>query len=286
MAKKKSSAKIVEEPVEEPKEEAIEGQEEDLEAEIMADLEGLDSDTPVTASPEEVVDEGEQPEENEVEAEPESVEEGPEEELGEQSEPVEEPEAPLEEEGEPAADNETVESVEPVEEETVNAEAPAAEAEEELTPPLEGEEEEESEEGELPPVGEAAKLSQEVDEHTRLKNVVEAALFVAGRPLSMEELNTKTSIGKRDLETCLNELMMDYLERPTALEIIQIQDKFSLQIKPEYTSHAKKFTTGGLIPDAILKTLTIVALKQPLLKSTLIKIRGAGAYDQIGRAHV
>ena len=83
------------------------------------------------------------------------------------------------------------------------------------------------------------------------------------------------------LAEILKELAMDYLMRSTSLEIVQIQDKFSLQIKPEYTPNVKKFASGGLIPDKHLKTLTIIALKQPLLKSTLVKIRGSGAYDHV-----
>ncbi|MHA1519309.1 MAG: SMC-Scp complex subunit ScpB [Promethearchaeota archaeon] len=125
------------------------------------------------------------------------------------------------------------------------------------------------------------QLSEKVDSHSRLKNVVEGALFVAGRPVSIEELNAKTNIGKRDLESFLEELCMDYLVRSTALELVAVQDKFSLQIKPEYTPNVKKFATGGLIPDRILKTLTIIALKQPLMKSMLIKLRGSTAYEHV-----
>lgn len=124
-------------------------------------------------------------------------------------------------------------------------------------------------------------MSDEEEAHIHLKNVVEGALFVAGRPVSIEELSTKTDIRKRDLEALLDELAMDYLMRPTALEIVHIQDKYSLQIKPEYTPKVKKFASGGLIPDAILKTLTIIALKQPLLKSTLVKLRGSTAYEHV-----
>ncbi|MCF2138852.1 MAG: SMC-Scp complex subunit ScpB [Candidatus Lokiarchaeota archaeon] len=126
-----------------------------------------------------------------------------------------------------------------------------------------------------------APMSDEEEAHIHLKNVVEGALFVAGRPVSLEELNVKTDIKKRDLEALLDELAMDYLMRSTALEIIRIQDKYSLQIKPEYTPRVKKFASGGLIPDAILKTLTIIALKQPLMKSTLVKLRGSTAYEHV-----
>jgi segregation and condensation protein B len=58
-------------------------------------------------------------------------------------------------------------------------------------------------------------------------------------------------------------------------------DKYSMQIKAEYTQNVKKFASGGLIPEAVLKTLTIIAVKQPMLKSMLIKIRGSTAYDHV-----
>jgi segregation and condensation protein B len=115
----------------------------------------------------------------------------------------------------------------------------------------------------------------------RKRNIVEAALFVAGKPISIEDISIKTEFKKKDIEQLLHELMLDYMERPTAMEIVQVADKYVLQIKPEYTQDVKKFASGGAIPEAELKTLTIIALKQPLMKSTLIKLRGSTAYDHV-----
>jgi segregation and condensation protein B len=75
---------------------------------------------------------------------------------------------------------------------------------------------------------------------------------------------------------------MDYMDRITSLEIVQVgDDKFAMQIKPEFTDKVKKFTTGGLIPEAVMRTLTVIALKQPIMKSLLIKLRGSGAYEHV-----
>lgn len=123
--------------------------------------------------------------------------------------------------------------------------------------------------------------SNKMGDKTFRRNIVEAALFVAGRPISVEELNIKTELKKKELEDILKELILEYMERPTALEIIQIGDKYSLQIKPEFTQNVKKFASGGLIPEAVLKTLTIIALKQPVMKNTLIKIRGSTGYEHV-----
>ena len=107
------------------------------------------------------------------------------------------------------------------------------------------------------------------------RNQVEAVLFVSGQAVSAEEISVKLSIPKKQVEDLLERLAMEYLERSTALEIAKIADKYILQLKPEFTSHVKSFASGGLIREAVMRTLTIVAAKQPMLQSDLAKIRSS-----------
>jgi segregation and condensation protein B len=113
------------------------------------------------------------------------------------------------------------------------------------------------------------------------RNLIEAALYAAGRPLNIEELSTKLEFPKKEVENLVNEVAFDYLERNTALIIAQIGDRYQMQIKPEYTEKVSKFAKGGAIAERYLRTLTIIALKQPILKSMVIKIRGTGAYEHV-----
>ncbi|MFW9898031.1 MAG: SMC-Scp complex subunit ScpB [Candidatus Thorarchaeota archaeon] len=113
------------------------------------------------------------------------------------------------------------------------------------------------------------------------RNQIEASLYVAGRPLSIEELSTKLEIKKKEVEELINEIAFDYLDRSTALIIAQIGDSYQMQIKPEYAEKVSKFAKGGAIAERYLRTLTIIALKQPILKSLVVKIRGSGAYEHI-----
>ncbi|MFW9901021.1 MAG: SMC-Scp complex subunit ScpB, partial [Candidatus Thorarchaeota archaeon] len=82
-------------------------------------------------------------------------------------------------------------------------------------------------------------------------------------------------------EILVNELAFDYLERTTSLIIAQIGDRYQMQIRPEYTEKVSKFAKGGAIAERYLRTLTIIALKQPILKSMVIKLRGTGAYEHV-----
>jgi len=113
------------------------------------------------------------------------------------------------------------------------------------------------------------------------RNLIEGALYASGEPLTVEELYTRLDISKNDVQKYLNELIEMYETRSTALTIINIGEKYQMQIKSEYTEPISQFAEGGGLAEKYLRTLTIIALKQPILKSTLVKIRGSGAYEHV-----
>jgi len=120
---------------------------------------------------------------------------------------------------------------------------------------------------------------KELTEKSIKRNTIEAALLAAQRPIGIEEISIKLEMKKAEIEKLIQELAEDYMDRSTAIEIVQIGEGFSMQIKPEYTEKITKFASGGLIPKAVMRTLTIIAVKQPLYKSLLVKMRGSTAYE-------
>jgi len=113
------------------------------------------------------------------------------------------------------------------------------------------------------------------------RNQIEASLYVAGRPLTIEELSTKLEIPKKEVEKLINDIAFDYLDRSTALVINLVSESYQMSLKPEYAEKVSKFAKGGAIAEKYLRTLTIIALKQPILKSLVVKIRGSGAYEHV-----
>ena len=59
------------------------------------------------------------------------------------------------------------------------------------------------------------------------------------------------------------------------------KESYQMALKSEYIEKVSKFAKGGAIAERYLRTLTIVALKQPILKSLVVKIRGSGAYEHV-----
>ena len=113
------------------------------------------------------------------------------------------------------------------------------------------------------------------------RNLIEASLYASGKPLDVEELSTKLEIPKKEAEELIQELALDYLDRPTALIINQVGEKYQMALRTEYVERVAKFSGGGGIAERYLRTLTVIALKQPILKSLVIKLRGTGAYEHI-----
>lgn len=110
--------------------------------------------------------------------------------------------------------------------------------------------------------------------------IIEAALFSAGKPLKLEELEVTTNIQKDKLRKYLKNLIKDYNNRESALEIAKVGDKYAMLLKPDYTA-----TTRGLadmeIPYKVLKTAALIAYHQPIKQSELQDMIGSKVYDHV-----
>jgi len=112
-----------------------------------------------------------------------------------------------------------------------------------------------------------------------LKSKVEAVLFITARAATPEEISVILNESVENIEEALLDLIMDYASREGALEIDD-ENGYIIQIRQEYMDIVEKLVPVELTP-AILKTLSIIAIKEPVLQSELIDLRGSSAYDHI-----
>ena len=122
-------------------------------------------------------------------------------------------------------------------------------------------------------------LARQIRDYHR--NLIEASLYVSGKPLTIEEISTRLELPKKEVEELINDVAFDFLERSTALVVNKVGDSYQMSLKTEYIEKVSKFAKGGAIAERYLRTLTVIALKQPILKSLVIKIRGTGAYEHV-----
>lgn len=112
-----------------------------------------------------------------------------------------------------------------------------------------------------------------------LKSKIEAVLFTTAKALKVKEIAEILGEEPDAIEEALLELIMDYASRDTALEIDD-EDGYILQLKTEHMDIVEKLCPVELKP-AVLKTLTVIALKEPIRQSYLKELRGSTAYDHV-----
>lgn len=113
--------------------------------------------------------------------------------------------------------------------------------------------------------------------------LLEAALYVAGRPLKLKTLASviKTR-SKNKTRRLARKLKEEYRNRNTALEILELEDeRFVLQLKAEYTPKVRKLALRPLLSVGPLKTLSYIAFRQPVPQSHVIDVRGQHAYQHL-----
>ena len=112
---------------------------------------------------------------------------------------------------------------------------------------------------------------------------IEVALYASGRPLSLDELAKVARIGsRRRLAELMSELSRKINTTFSAIELREIDGPgYSLQLKPNYNSIAKKFATKPLLAGAVLKTLSYVVYLQPVSTQELVQRRGSQVYSHL-----
>ena len=129
---------------------------------------------------------------------------------------------------------------------------------------------------------EAAKQAQ-VEKKQRRLRLLEAALYVAGRPLTLNELCSVLSTRSKNKTAKYLKLLMDeYSARNTALEILALKDeRYVLQLKADFTPLVKKLVNRPLLSSGPLKTLSYIAYRQPVPQKRVIQARGQHAYGHV-----
>jgi segregation and condensation protein B len=127
-----------------------------------------------------------------------------------------------------------------------------------------------------------AKQAQEEKKQRRLR-LLEAALYVAGRPLNINELCSVLSTrSKNKTAKYLKLLIQEYSARNTALEILALKDeRYVLQLKADFTPLVKKLVNRPLLSSGPLKTLSYIAYRQPVSQKRVIQTRGQHAYGHV-----
>jgi segregation and condensation protein B len=116
----------------------------------------------------------------------------------------------------------------------------------------------------------------------KTEQLIEAALFVSTDPVPLEELRRIAGVASMDeAQRAVEALMEAYQSKASALEIRRIGDNaYIMQAKDAYSTSLLDLVKPA-VNEAVLKTLSLIALKQPITQAEIVKARGYRTYAHV-----
>lgn len=112
--------------------------------------------------------------------------------------------------------------------------------------------------------------------------LIEAALFMTAEPLTVKQLSKISGIRSDErIVKILDEIRNDLDKDNRGFELVYIGEGYQLRVKNKFLPTVSSLTPHSDLSDGMLRTLGIVALKEPVSQSYIIKVQGNKAYDYI-----
>jgi segregation and condensation protein B len=118
-----------------------------------------------------------------------------------------------------------------------------------------------------------------------LKNILEAALLAAGRPLSVDHCLSlfldSEQPGRDEIRAAMDELSEDYKDR--AIEIKQVASGYRIQVSEGYSEWVSRLWSErpSRYSRALLETMALMAYRQPITRGEIEDIRGVSVSSNI-----
>ncbi|KXB05470.1 hypothetical protein AKJ49_00720 [candidate division MSBL1 archaeon SCGC-AAA382A03] len=113
-------------------------------------------------------------------------------------------------------------------------------------------------------------------------STIEAAMYASDRPLSLDELKNIVDTSSETYVRKLLDKLEEKYEENSSLNLKETSNNmFTLQLRDEYLSRVEKVIPKTKLNRGALKTLAVIAYKQPIKQSELAEIRGGRAYKYV-----
>jgi len=113
--------------------------------------------------------------------------------------------------------------------------------------------------------------------------VIEAALYAADHPLTLSEIRGLLGTSSETYaHRLIDALMADYGKRGGPLILSETaKDTFALHLRDEYMPKLEGIVPKAKLSRGALKTLALVAYKQPMYQARLAELRGGRVYEHV-----
>ena len=111
----------------------------------------------------------------------------------------------------------------------------------------------------------------------KAKSIIESALFVAGREVTIEELQMALEMSKYEIEDIMEYMQEEYKNEDRGIELIKVENGYQLCTKKENYDYIYQIIDKRNKPklsNAALETLAIIAYNPKISRAEIEAIRG------------
>src|SRR6266852_2029778 len=115
------------------------------------------------------------------------------------------------------------------------------------------------------------------------QQLCEAALYVSGRPLDLKTIGSIIGARSEDKIRAVAQAVAEQYRRVASpIQVLELPDgRFVMQLKGEFARQVKKLANRPLLTPGPLRTLSFIALRQPVPQAHVVRVRGKLAYGHV-----
>lgn len=114
----------------------------------------------------------------------------------------------------------------------------------------------------------------------KIKSIIEAMLFSAGRVVETKELMAILELSNEDIDSIMQNMKSEFEEQNRGIEIIKIENGYQMCSKKEYYDYIYPIFDNRAKPSlsaAALETLSIIAYNPKITRAEIEQIRGVNS---------
>jgi segregation and condensation protein B len=115
----------------------------------------------------------------------------------------------------------------------------------------------------------------------KLKSSIEAALYMSNDPVSAEQLAKIFKADANEIKEVLEEIKKEFEQEQHGVHLIETSVGYHIRVKPHLAPLVRSLTPYQDLSRGLLRVLALIAYKQPITQSEVVKVVGNRAYDYV-----
>lgn len=117
----------------------------------------------------------------------------------------------------------------------------------------------------------------------KLRSVIEAALYMSNEPVSIKELSKMFKTDPEKIKNIVEEFKIEFDKSTHGIHILETPRGYQIRVKAEFVPLVRKLTPYKDLGRGLLRVLALVAYKQPITQSEIVKVIGNRTYQYVKR---